>query len=48
MGVATYAVATAIAWLTPIVALLLFLGVAIFYAVTSSGSRLPAPSDASA
>ena len=48
MGVATYAVATAIAWLTPIVAWLLLLGGAVVYAVTSSGSRLPAPSDARA
>jgi uncharacterized membrane protein len=45
MGVATYAAATAIAWLAPIVALLLFLAVAIFYAVTSSGSRLPNSSE---
>jgi TMEM175 potassium channel family protein len=48
MGVATYAAATAIAWLAPIVALLLFLAAAIFYAVTSSGSRLPEPSEVSA
>jgi len=39
-GVATYGVATAVAWLAPIVALLLFLAMAVFYAVTSSGSRL--------
>jgi TMEM175 potassium channel family protein len=48
MGVATYAAATAIAWLAPIVALFLFLAVAIFYAVTSSGSRLPDSSEVSA
>jgi hypothetical protein len=47
-GVATYAAATAIAWLAPMVALLLFLAVAIFYAVTSSGSRLPAAREVSA
>jgi uncharacterized membrane protein len=48
MGVTTYAAATAIAWIAPIVALLLFLAVAIFYAVTSSGSRLPATSEVAA
>lgn len=48
MGVATYAAATAIAWLAPIVALLLFLAVGIFYAATSSGSRLPAAREISA
>ena len=47
-GVATYAAATAVAWLAPMVALLLFLAVAIFYAVTSSGSRLPAAREVSA
>jgi uncharacterized membrane protein len=40
-GVATYAAGTGIAWLAPTVALLLFLAMAVFYAVTSSGSRLP-------
>lgn len=39
-GVGTYAAGTAIAWIAPTVALLLFLAMAIFYAVTSSGSRL--------
>ena len=48
MGVATYAAATAIAWLAPIIALLLFLAMAIFFAVTSSGSRLPAATKADA
>jgi uncharacterized membrane protein len=41
-GTATYAAATGMAWLVPMVALLLFLAMAIFFAVTSSGSRLPA------
>jgi uncharacterized membrane protein len=45
LGVATYAAATAIAWVAPMVAVLLFLAVAIFYAVTSSGSRLQAAGD---
>jgi uncharacterized membrane protein len=45
LGVTTYAVATAIAWVVPMLALLLFLATAIFYAVTSSGSRLPATSE---
>ena len=48
LGVATYAVATVIAWVLPTVALLLFLATAIFYAVTSSGSRLPALSEVDA
>jgi uncharacterized membrane protein len=47
-GVATYAVATAIAWVMPIVALLLFLAAAAFYAVTSSGARLPGPREGTA
>ena len=38
--VSTYAVATAIAWLVPVVALLLYLAMAVFYAATSSGSQL--------
>jgi uncharacterized membrane protein len=48
LGVATYAVATVIAWVFPTVALLLFLATAIFYAATSSGSRLPAVSEVDA
>jgi uncharacterized membrane protein len=47
LGVSIYAAATAIAWIVPIVALLLFLAVAIFYAATSSGSRLPAAGELS-
>jgi uncharacterized membrane protein len=41
IGVATYAAATAIAWLAPVVALLLYLAMAVFYAATSSGSQTP-------
>ena len=48
MGTATYAAATGIAWLVPMVALLLFLAMAIFFAATSSGSRLPAAREISA
>jgi uncharacterized membrane protein len=48
LGVATYAAATAIAWVAPMVAVFLFLAVAIFYAVTSSGSRLQAAGDVNA
>jgi uncharacterized membrane protein len=41
IGVATYAVATAVAWLAPVLALLLYLAMAVFYAATSSGSQTP-------
>jgi uncharacterized membrane protein len=41
IGVATYTAATAIAWLAPVVALLLYLAMAVFYAATSSGSQTP-------
>ena len=41
IGVSTYAVATAIAWVMPVVALLLYLSMAVFYAATSSGSQTP-------
>ena len=47
VGVATYAVATAIAWLVPVVALLLYLGMAVFYAATSFGSPTPVRDDLS-
>ena len=42
IGVATYSAATAIAWLVPVLALLLYLAMAVFYAATSSGSRVRA------
>ena len=41
VGVTTYAVATGIAWLVPVLALLLYLAMAVFYAATSSGSQTP-------
>jgi hypothetical protein len=45
IGVAIYAAGTALAWIAPTIALLLFLAMAIFYAVTSSGSRLQGTSE---
>jgi uncharacterized membrane protein len=41
VGVATYAAATAIAWLMPVAALLLYLVMAVFYAATSFGAQSP-------
>jgi uncharacterized membrane protein len=45
IGVATYAAATAIAWLAPVVALLLYLAMAVFYAATSSGTQTRSDDD---
>jgi uncharacterized membrane protein len=47
VGVATYAAATAIAWSVPVVALLLYLAMAVFYATTSFGSQTAVRDDAS-